>query len=429
MTAPSYCMRFPEPGYIHEVFETFDSCQSTCASSLRASVFLNMRTLGRFSLVTVENHRSSFRGPARGAVSPQAILKTMQRPGLVSAAGNYNLFKHAWFRWDVGQPRMNGWLYGCPVGETSLTGRHVPVPEVQRPHWKMRTATDGSFITMGPSLLRRIQMPKTINPAKDSLWNRSFAYANELPLREGDQRGNDLFASLQAGDDALSFVLTSLKRGVPTTLSMMAEIEAAFDMAKTCVVRYKGEEYRWKGARQSSLSVFVQSLPSLADVQDTYSVEFFQSDPHDSKSRTQQSMLPGSWAHGREKNERSGKIELKDGRLIDYAYTCPSRGHGLNFNEMRDLLFAYLKFKDIDVALVKDIWNSDGSASIVQYLRRSDGTVLALSKGGLKGAPLPSYADDIPAHLVRDCPNYFILRRAVDDIDDAVSLRDSELED
>lgn len=387
-----------------------------------------MRPHGHLSIVTVRDHRSSFRGPKRGAVSSNAVLDNLSKPGLLTSAGNYNHFKKWFFRWDAGLPRMNGRAYEYPVGANSLTSQWVPIPRIQRPFWQIRRATDGSFISMGPLLLHRMDIPVTINPAKDSAWNRSFGFINQLPTVDGQDYKSELYKSFEMGDRALGSLLTQLKRGHGTTLSMTVDVEAGAANSKTFIVKHQGKlfPFHFPLFPRTTVKEAVELLPELDGDDDEYQVQFFQDRPHDQRVRTQASILPASWSHGRERNERSAKVELEDGTFLDFAYTCAERGLGLDFNEERNLILIYLAAAGIDYHRIKHFWNSDGAVNILQYLRRSDGSVLALAKGGLKGKVLPLTVDEIPSELRRNCPNFLLLRTADHEADDYGRVVDPE---
>lgn len=55
------------------------------------------------------------------------------------------------------------------------------------------------------------------------------------------------------------------------------------------------------------------------------------------------------------------RVELHDGTSMDFAYTCSKRDHGLNFDEIRNLIFTYLAVTGIDHRR-----NSDGSINTIQ---------------------------------------------------------------
>jgi hypothetical protein len=428
MVAAIYTKTEPEPGYVHEVFQTRELLHDTIETSPRANVFRAMRPHGRLSVVTVREHRSSFRGPKRGAVSPIAVLDNLIQPGLITSAGNYNSFKKWYFRWDTGLPRMNGRAYNYPVGPSSLTKQYVPVPLLQRPFWEIRKATDGSYISMGPTLSNRLDIPVAIHPARESAWNRSFGFINELATNDGRKYKSELFVSFEAGDRALGSLLTHWKRGLGTTLSMAIDVEAGAANSKAFYVRHQGNVFPFPSplSPHSTIREAVEFLPDLDGDDDEYQVQFFQQRPHGQGVRTQASMVPGSWCHGREKNERSAKVELEDGTFLDFAYTCAERDLGLDFNEQRCLILKYLAATGIGFQRIRHFWNSDGSINILQYLRRSDGVVLALAKGGLKGKALPLTAKEIPAELTRSCPNFLLLRTPGHEADDHGRLVDPE---
>lgn len=427
MSMESYTRAEPQAGYIHEVYTTCqgsDPEETTCTVAEK-SVLRRMGRGGRFSIVTVHNHRSSFRGPPRGAVPAQTVLDTLQAPGLLSAGGNYNLYKENFFRWDQGEPRTQGRLYKYPVGANSLTAMHIPVPTIQRPYWERQTATDGSFISMGPSLFDPLDMPKTIDVRRASRWDRSFAYTSEHTDTDTRMALSPMYQSFERADEALGSLLTLLKRNIPTTLSMTSEIESALETSKILLVAYKGKTFTAGGCADQAISNALHALPDL-DSDDEYKVTFVKSMPHDFRVRAESSLVPGTWSHCREKNERSAKVVLMDGRACDLAYTCSNRNDGIDLNEWRELILEYMSSKSISVDQIDTFWNSDGSTNIVQYLACDDGSVRALAKGELQGDLLPVLAKDVPVHLQRECPNYYLLRTENDDVDDRAEVFDKE---
>ncbi|KAJ9101381.1 hypothetical protein QFC20_005263 [Naganishia adeliensis] len=209
---------------------------------------------------------------------------------------------------------------------------------------------------------------------------------------------------------------------------MTADVEAGAANSKTFIVKHQGKlfPFHFPLSPRTTVKEAVELLPELDGDDDEYQVQFFQDRPHDQRVRTQASILPASWSHGRERNERSAKVELEDGTFLDFAYTCAERGLGLDFNEERNLILIYLAAAGIDYHRIKHFWNSDGAVNILQYLRRSGGSVLAFAKGGLKGKVLPLTVDEIPSELRRNCPNFLLLRTADHEADDYGRVVDPE---
>ncbi|KAF8887082.1 hypothetical protein BD779DRAFT_1672852 [Infundibulicybe gibba] len=332
-----------------------------------------MNSQGAYNLIQVKNTSTSVIGMHEGMNNPLDLVKSLNGPSIVVNGGFFILYPEFYHEDEKGEP-LHQRFYTYPVGETSLTQDYVRASDGYKDLLKLRTMTNGTTYTTGPSLKSALPFVEPDFTAINSKAGRFNYYAMDS---NGSKIKSPLWASLRTWDDQYEDLQKLKEANIPTTLSVDIEVESLTAAAQKPIFSPDG------------------------------SFSFASGPPRDRYIRGVWPRVPGSLSHVKQPNERSG-ISRHEGSELFHAYTS-QRSQGLTMNDFRTLMQEGTRFVGLSLENIPDddAWANDGGPSIFQFFVGADGTKRLLASGGLNEQ---SFEPSINLKDMRKVPNAVVAR-------------------
>ncbi|KAF8886214.1 hypothetical protein BD779DRAFT_1673379 [Infundibulicybe gibba] len=315
-----------------------------------------MNSQGAYNLIQVKNTSTSVIRMHEGMNNPFDLVKSLNGPSIVVNGGFFILYPEFYHEDEKGEP-LHQRFYTYPIGETSLTQDYVPVSDGYKDLLKLRTMTDGTTYTIGPSLKSALPFVEPDFTAINSKAGRFNFYAMDS---NGSKIESPLWASLRTWDDQYEDLQKLKEANIPTTLSVDIEVESLTAAAQKPIFSPDG-------------SFSFASGPPAIDISEESGPEFPAISP-----------MPSS--------------------LMNVP-----RSQGLTINEFRTLMQEGTRFVGLSLENIPDdeAWANDGGMSIFQFFVGADGTKRLLASGGLNEQ---SFEPSINLKDMRKVPNAVVAR-------------------
>lgn len=309
---------------------------------------LNIINVGAAVSVTyVRKASTSLIGPTEGTQSPADLASSVKGPAVGVNGGFYLHWGGFFFVENEGGPLMGEGKYGYLIGESSLKRHHVPLSATYAPYLLRRTFSDGTYLTIGPSLNAPLSIPRT-KYTEVNLRRGRFCY----------------FATDHKGDRIRSVV---------------HEAREEWDVRYQEALRMQAQHIGPSMKTEIEILKTIGQTISIVEGKFVYAA----GPPSNKYVRCQWHRVPATLSHANEPNERTGQTIYQDGGVMLCAYTS-IRELGLTINQFRDLIIQINVYFGLNFFAIKEgmVWANDGGPSVVQLLVPAEGAIEILAKGG-----------------------------------------------